>query len=187
MHVFRLAVPDLRRLGMLRSRASGVVSAAELTAMQRFLEQPGAPAVEILERVVGSAAELGAAAQELMDRGAQALWIPIDFVVYENMEPIVAAARPRRVPLVSSSLRGTNTGAVAGILVDYEMLGARAVVLALDILEKGAAPGDLPVGTMQGFQVVVNLGAARASGYELPIPLLAVADRILEDVEQERP
>jgi putative ABC transport system substrate-binding protein len=82
---------------------------------------------------------------------------------------------------VSSSLRGALSGAVAGVFTDYAMLGERAALILLQVLEGGVDPARIPVGTMRGYQVVVNLGAARRLGYDLPLPLLAVADRILDD------
>lgn len=181
--LFRRAVPGLRRLGVLRSSETGVVSAAELRAMRRHLTQlrPGETPIEIDEVVVDSVDGLEAAVDRLAGDECQAIWIPIDFLVYENMDRVTRAAAARRMPLVSSSLRGANSGAVAGVLVDYEMLGERAALIALDILERGRNPGSIPVGTMQGYQVVVNLAAARRLGYDLPLPLLALADRLVDE------
>ena len=183
LHVFRLAVPRLERLGILRSRTTGVVSAAELRGMREYLARPGAPAVAIVEEVADGVTDIRAAVDRLIGSGVRAIWIPIDFLVYENMEKVLETVRPHGIPLVSSSLKGAKAGAVAGVLVDYAMLGKRAVVCALDILEKGCPPGSLPIGTMKGYEVVVNLTAARRCGYEIPLSLLALADLILEDAD----
>jgi putative ABC transport system substrate-binding protein len=181
--MFRRAVPDLRRLGILRSAETGVVSLAELRAMERHLAElpAGRPRVELVEEIATGVEDLGAAVGRLAAAGCQAVWIPIDFLVYENMGPVTAAAAARRLPLVSSSLAGATSGAVVGVVVDYEMLGERAALLVLEILARGRDPGSLPIGTMQGYQVVVNLAAARRLGYDLPLPLLALADRLLDD------
>ncbi len=179
--VFRLAVPQLKRLGMLRSRASGLVSAAELRAARAYLAGEEAPAITIVEEVVDGPEGIPAAVDRLLASNIEAVWIPIDFTIYENLDPVRERCDPRGVPLVSSSLKGAQAGAVAGVLVDYELLGQRAVVIALDILEEGRAPGEIEIGTMRGFQVIVNLAAARRCQYELPLALLVLADQILED------
>jgi ABC-type uncharacterized transport system substrate-binding protein len=181
--VFRRAVPALRRLGVLRSTETGVVSEAELRAMRRHLTElrPGEPEIEIVEEVVGEVDELERAIGRLAAAGCQAVWIPIDFLVYENIDRVTVAAAANRLPLVSSSLRGAMSGAVAGVFVDYEMLGERAALIALDVLERGVDPGSIPVGTMEGYQVVVNLAASRRLGYDLPLPLLALADLLLDE------
>jgi putative ABC transport system substrate-binding protein len=177
LRVFRLAVPDLRKLGILRSE--NVVSAAELRAMREHL---GAhPEIDLVQRAVKGVEEIGPAVEALAASGVQAIWIPIDILVYENMDEVLEAAEARGLPLVSSSLKAARAGAVAGVLIDYRMLGKKAVVMALDILENKKAPGAMPVGRMHGYQVIVNLGAARRCRYEVPLSLLVVADLILEE------
>lgn len=181
LRVFRLAVPDLEKLGLLRSTQEGEVSAAELSAMQEYLGRKDAPKIEIFEEVVARPEEIGAAARKLAASGVEAIWIPIDFLIYNNMDRLKAVVEPLKIPLVSSSLKATRAGAVAGVVVDYNMLGKRAVVLALKILEQKADPGKLPIGTMNAYKVIVNLDAARRCSYELPLSLLALADTILEN------
>ena len=182
---FRLAVPGLSRLGIVRSTASGVVSAAELRQMQRHLREPGAPQLELLAAVVERADELPAAVARLRKQGVQAVWVPIDHLVYENMALLRAGLRGSGVPMVSSSLRGARAGATAGVLVDYAMLGERAAAMACAVLAGKARPDAIPVGTMQSWHLVVNLAAARESGYEVPLGALLVADRILDRIEED--
>ncbi|MBI5853089.1 MAG: ABC transporter substrate-binding protein [Planctomycetes bacterium] len=180
LDVFRLAVPGLTRLGVLRSTSTGVVSAAELAAMRALLAGSDAPKVALHEELARDVADLDAAVARLAAAKVEAIWIPIDFLVYENIGRVADAARAQGVPLVSSSLRGVTEGAVAGLVVDYETLGARAVLIALDVLERGREPRAIPIGRMAGYQVVVNLAAARRANYEVPLPMLAVADLILD-------
>jgi putative ABC transport system substrate-binding protein len=185
LHIFQMAVPNLSRLGILRSKNSGVVSAAELRAMKDYLGEPGAPPLTIVEEVVQSAIDIRGATKKLLASKVQALWIPIDFLIYENMKEVLAAVPPAVLPLVSSSLKGMKTGAVAGVVVDYKMLGKRAAVIAFDILEKGISPGSIPIGTVKGYQVIVNLEAARHSNYELPLSILVLADSIVQETTSE--
>lgn len=182
---FRLAVPKLKHLGVLRSTAASVVSAAELRQMQRYLRGPGAPPIELIEAVVDRPEELEPAIARLRGQGVEALWVPIDHLIYQNTARVLETLRGSGVPVLSSSLRGAEAGATVGVLVDYELLGERAAALARAVLQ-GKAPGSLPVGTMQSYQVVVNLAAARATGYELPLSALLVADRILNRFEVPR-
>jgi putative ABC transport system substrate-binding protein len=179
LHVFRAAVPRLTRLGMLRSRSSGVVSAAELAAMRAHLGKQEMPPIEILERVVDDAGGITAAARELIAAGVQAIWVPIDFTIYTNMPAVRAAVAGTGVPILSSSLQGAREGAAAGVVVDYRLLGQRAAAIALDVL-RGKRIGEIPADTMESYQVVVGVGAAREARYELPLSLLVIADELID-------
>jgi len=185
LNLFRLAAPDLKRLGILRSTKTGVVSAAELRGMRQYLKDPKAPPIEIVEEKTEDLAGIKPAVERLIESKVQAIWIPIDFLIYKNMDEVLKATNPHAVPLVSSSLKGTKAGAVAGVVIDYKILGKQAVVIALKIIDDEAAPGEIPIGVMNSFQVVVNLGAARRCNYELPLSLLVLADMIIEDPDFE--
>lgn len=180
LEVFQLAVPGLHRLGMLRSQPSGVVSAAELARMREHLARPGAPAITLHEAVAVDAADIGRAVGDLLAAGVDAIWIPIDLTIYQDLGPVRQALGAARVPLLSTATAGVHNGALAGTAVDYVLHGRRAAALALRVLRGEARPGDVPVDRMQSSLVLVNLGAARAAGVELPLSLLVLADELID-------
>lgn len=182
LDVFQLAVPGLQRLGMLRSQASGVVSAAELQAMREHLgkqQQAQQPTPQLIEAVAKDAADLPRAVAELRQAGVQAIWIPIDLTVYQNLAAVRQALGTPPVPLVSTAAAGVRGGALVGATVDYGLHGRRAATLVHAVLVGGKAPGTLPIDRMRSATVVVNVGAARAAGTELPLSLLLLADELL--------
>jgi len=181
LEVFRLAVPGLRKLGMLRSRASGTVSAAELAGVQRFLREPDAPAIAVVERVVDDADGLSAAVAELVRQGVDAIWIPIDLTIYDHVPVIERALGGARVPLLTTAAAGVRGGAMVGAAVDYGLHGRRAAALVRRVLRAGRVPAGLAVDRMQSSLVVVSLDAARRNGIELPLSLLAVADELIAE------
>lgn len=185
--VFRLAVPRLQKLGMLRSRVSGVVSAAELKDLRGYLQRKGAKreVLEVIERQLEDVSQIKRAVDELADRGVQAIWIPIDFQIYQNADKVLAAARARGLPIVSTSMQAVRTAAVAAVVPDYDLLGQRAAVIALRILEQGVRPRDIPIGTLHSHRVVVNLDVARRCDYELRLSALVLADQIIESQSRE--
>lgn len=181
LDVFRLAVPHLHRLGMLRSATSGVVSLAERTTMQQHLAEPGAPAIELVESVAANADDVATATERLVAEGVDAIWIPIDITIYQDLSAVRRGLRGQKVPLLTTAAAGVRSGAVVGAVVDYHLHGRRAAVLAQEVLVRGRRPADLPIDRMHGIQVTVSLAAARRDGLELPLSLLALADELLDE------
>lgn len=179
LEVFQAASPGLARLGVILNPRNRV-SLEEVAEARRWFQAAPEKAVKLIEEGISGPTELTEAAERAMERGAQAIWIPIDYDVYRNLERVSAATMPRGIPLLSSQRSAVETDAIVGVAVDYEALGRNSVVLAKKILVDGADPGSLPVGRLRSFQTIVNLTAARRTGVELPLPLLATADRILD-------
>lgn len=178
LEVFRLAVPGVHRLGMLRSLDDGVVSAAELREMRTVLAEPAAPAVEIVEAVARDADDLPRAVERLLAAGVDAIWVPIDITVYQHIPSIERAMAARPVPLLTTSATGVSAGAMVGASIDYRLHGRRAAALLLRVLA-GADPGALPIDRMHSSVVAVDVAAARRARLDLPLSLLAVADELL--------
>ncbi len=182
--VFRLAVPELRRLGMLRSEKDSLVSRAELATMRAYLAKEGAPPIEVFDAVVPHVDLVEPAVRELLLRDVDAIWIPIDHSVYKNLDLVQRALAGRHVPLVTTAaaaLRGTAANAaIVGAVPDYPLHGRRAAALALSLLRDGKQPHELPVDRMSGCLIVANLAASRRQDFALPLSLLALADEIIE-------
>ena len=56
----------------------------------------------------------------------------------------------------------------------------RGAASYIDLVFKGANPGDLPVQTPTKFKLTVNLKTAEAMGLTIPETLLATADEVIQ-------
>ncbi len=183
--VFRSAVPDLARLGVVLTR-NNPVSIEEVAEAKRTFKEHPEKRLALFEEYLRSPDDLEEAVAKLLSRGSQAVWIPIDYDVYRNIDRVAAITAPRGIPLVTSQASAVKNGAVAGVAVDYHALGERSVILAEQVLRRGMDPGSLPVGRMNSYRVIVNLAAARQAKLELPLALLATADEILDPGRDDR-
>jgi len=82
---------------------------------------------------------------------------------------------PATVPL---KLRSTPSGALLTYGPNTIEIMQRVAVFIAKIL-KGARPADLPMERPTRFELVLNLGTARAFGLTMPPNLLSRADRVV--------
>lgn len=180
LDVFALAVPNLRRIGMLRSQASGVTSRAELATMQAHLASDPRQRIELVDAVAEDEGDIARAVRTLVQREVDALWIPIDISIYQHLDAVQQALGPHHLPLLTTAAAAMQTGAMVGTVADYPLHGRRAAAMALQILRGDKKPSDFAVNRMRGSLVVADLGAARRAGIELPLSLLVLADELVD-------
>ena len=87
-------------------------------------------------------------------------------------------SRQTRIPAID----GWAPFAEAGNLMIYGPVITdvyRRLAQYVDRIAKGAAPGDLPIELPTKVELVVNAGAAKAMGIQVPSSVLARADRVI--------
>ena len=92
---------------------------------------------------------------------------------------ITAFAKQRRLPAVYPYPEYARAGGLLTYATSYYDLFRRAATY-LDRIIKGAKPGDLPIEQPAKFELIVNLGTARALGITVPQSLLVRADSVIE-------
>jgi putative ABC transport system substrate-binding protein len=131
----------------------------------------------ILEARIAS--DIDAAFATLVERGAGALVVGPHVLFQRNSQKIVELAARHKI----SAIYPDRGFAVAGGLMSYTTDGIAAIrqvgyVYAAEIL-RGSKPADLPVQQPTKFNLVINLGAAKALGLTVRETLLAIADEVI--------
>lgn len=119
----------------------------------------------------------------LMDRlkraGAQAIYVGSSSTTLEHRDAFTAAAVARSLPVFTAYAQMVqDSHALMSVSNSYANVGRLAAAQALKVLERGVAPGDLPIASLDRFSVFLNMGVARDLGLYPPIQLINIAEII---------
>ncbi len=179
---------DTKRLELLCTLVPEAKIVAALANPQRadFAKQTqdaqaGAAALarELVVLPAATEALIDAAFAELKSRGAGALAVLADPFFTSRREQIVALAARYAVPAIYQWREFATIGGLASYGPSITDAYRQAGVYAGRIL-KGENPAVLPVLQPTNFEFVLNLRTAKALGLDVPDPLLARADEVIE-------
>jgi len=182
-------LPELnaKRLEVLKEACQDASHPAALSNPDNPVSRPIIPAMQSAATALGLS--LGIArlpGPGEFDRAFHAMaGGPIDSVVVTedgefapNFRAIAALALQNKLPSIGAKEYG-EAGGLLGYGANILALYRRAAYF-VDRILKGAKPADLPVEQPTRFDLVVNLGTARALGRDFPPTLLGRADKVIE-------
>ncbi|WP_367924921.1 ABC transporter substrate-binding protein [uncultured Ruthenibacterium sp.] len=99
-----------------------------------------------------------------------ALYIPTDNLLANNMEIVKNITVPEKVPVICGEENSAMVGGLASYSIDYYKLGYKAGEQAYEILVNGADPATMPIGYMEqeDLKVVINEEIAAEIGVTIP-------------------
>ena len=173
LELLKEIAPRVTRVAVLRDLTIGP---AHLSAIQAV-----APSFNVELSVVGvrdaSEIERGVTAFARSSNGGMIVTASTSALVHRDLITMLAARHG--LPAVYS-FRYMVT---AGGLISYgpdPMDSFRRAAGYVDRILKGEKPADLPVQTPTKYELVINLKTATALGLEIPTPVLARADEVIE-------
>lgn len=175
LELLRRIAPTLRRVVTFYDpkNPAAIESSREAREAARSL------GIELIERRVGSVAELRAAVQAVRAGEADAVFAVSDAMVDSQIHLLIDMAIARQLPAMLSVPGAAQMGGLATYSVDYTAAGRLSAKFVQRILG-GAKPADLPVEGMDKLVFVINLKTAKQIGLAIPESVLARADRIIE-------
>ena len=111
----------------------------------------------------------------LVQMSANALIVANDPFFVNRRDQIVALAAQHRMPAMYFSREFATAGGLLSYGASLVQAARQADIYAGKIL-RGEKPADLPVMQSTKFEFIVNLKTAKATGIELPVNLVALAD-----------
>jgi putative ABC transport system substrate-binding protein len=173
----REAIPGMSSVGFLASRT--VWEQPEGAAMREAARRVqisliGPPLDYPLE-----AAEYRRVIAAMAQAGAQALIVATQSQNFSNLRLIVELAEKGRLPAIFPWCDSGELGGLMAYAFDPVERMRHAVNQIAQTL-RGTSPGDIPCYQLTKFELVINLKTAKALGIEMPVSLLARADKVIE-------
>jgi putative ABC transport system substrate-binding protein len=169
-------VPTARSIAILVNPGNPGFAAADAKEAQQAARALG---VNLLVLNANNSSEIDAAFATLVQQQAGALLISGDVFYISRTDQLVALAARHAVPTVYAYLEQGAAGALMCYGASLAPTQHTVGVYTGRIL-KGENPADLPVQQVTKLQLVINMKTARALGLEVPLPLLARADEVIE-------
>ncbi|WP_336652379.1 MULTISPECIES: ABC transporter substrate-binding protein [unclassified Leucobacter] len=167
-------VPDATTVGIVY--ASGEVnSEVQVAAAEKVAAGLD---LEIVTKTVTTANDIAQATEALGD--VDAIYVPTDNLVVGGISSLVQVAEENQIPVIGAEAGTVEGGAIATLGIDYTELGRQTGEMAIRILQKGEKPATMPVEFATELAYVVNPGAAKRMGVEIPQDILDQAETVGE-------
>jgi len=174
-------VPGVRTVGTLYNSSEANSRKVVEVARRAFSER----GLQLEEATVVNSSEVFQAAQALVARGVQALWITGDNTAIQGFDGIVRVATDARLPIINNDPELVAKGALACVGIGFYQSGYAAATHAARVL-LGASPKDVPIENVVVQTLSVNLDQARVLGLQIPDDLVAAADEVVDSTGVRR-
>jgi ABC-type uncharacterized transport system substrate-binding protein len=174
LDLLREVVPGFRRLAIMGNAgySASMLEMGEVQAAARAL------GLEVVTLEVRRAEDFAPAFAGLRKR-ADALYISSESLIAANRVRIIILALAERMPTIYSERAHVESGGLMAYGANLPDLFRRSAEYVDKIL-RGAKPADLPIDRATKFDLVINVGTAKALGLDVPPMLLARADEVIE-------
>ena len=189
LKTFKKTIPHLKNLGVIFD-PDNPVPVAEITEAQKICESLG---ISLKQAHIKSKEQIENSIEDLISRDIDALWVPLEILVFENMDRVGKTTQPQKLPVVSSTVQGVgldesvdNMVGIVAVTIDFYALGRLCVPAIIEILTKGVNPSDISIKTMSDYQIIINKNAADKIDYDIPMAILAEASTVIKGLTGQK-
>ncbi len=176
--------PSLKTVGTLYNAAESNAE-AQMKLAREVCKKLG---LALLETTVENSAGVSEAANALVARGAEAIWVCGDTTVLSAVDTVVAAARKGRVPLFTVIPPNAKKGGLFDLGANYTEVGHLVGHLAGEVLSGTKKPADIPILNVVPENLVINLrtlAELQNPAWSLPPELRAAATLLIDEQGNE--
>jgi putative ABC transport system substrate-binding protein len=153
-----------------------LVSREQVADLQHAAQAFG---VSVLVLNIADDRDLEPAFASLVEQRAGAVIVSASGFFFSRRDRLAALAARHAIPTVYQSREFTSAGGLMSYGGDFSDVYRQIGVYVGRIL-KGEKPADLPVVQPTKLELVINLKTAKALGLDVPPPLIALADEVIE-------
>jgi putative tryptophan/tyrosine transport system substrate-binding protein len=175
VELLREIAPSVSRVALLMNPTNPNVKIEQADA-EAGAKKLGLETVTVNARNAG---EIDLAFEQLLSAKAQAVITATDPIVLDRREQIVSFANRHKLPTVCFVQQFASAGGLLSYGPSISWMYRQAGEYVGQIL-KGSNPAEMPVLQPTHFELVINLKTAKALGLDVPLPLLARADEVIE-------
>jgi ABC-type uncharacterized transport system substrate-binding protein len=147
------------------------------TRWATFMTEAARLAVDVLE--VPTRSDFEAAFLTARQRGADAALLLSSPLISVNAQSLAELAIHHRLPAVTLFPDFARAGGLLAYGVDVLDMFRQTGIIVGKVLQ-GRKPAELPIERPTKFELVLNLGAAKRLGIEIPTSVLLRADEVIE-------
>jgi ABC-type uncharacterized transport system substrate-binding protein len=176
--------PDLKTVGTIYNAAESNAEAQMMLARDTARRL----GITLLETTVENSAGVSEAANALVARGAEAIWICGDTTVLSAVDTVMAAGRKGRVPVFTVIPPNAKKGGLFDVGANYAEVGRLVGQLAGEVLSGTKKPADIAIENVVPETLVFNLRALAGlrPGWSIPPDLLEAATLVIDENGVER-
>ena len=147
-----------------------------LAEMQAAAKQMG---ISLVTRAIASADELSEVLAQFRRERAQAVFVQVNPLSLQHRLKITELTTLQRLPAMYELRDFVDEGGLISYGPDLKDMYRRAARY-VDLIFKGAKPGDLAIEQPTKLELVINLKSAKALGLTIPQSLLLRADEVIQ-------
>jgi putative ABC transport system substrate-binding protein len=178
LDLLKQVAPGVARVAVMFNPDTSPQSKFFMPAVEAAAQSLG---VQVISAPVRAAADIEPALASFARQPNGGLILPSDTFTRLRFSLIADLAGRFRLPSISATANFAKAGGLMDYGVTINAVGQfRQAASYVDRIFKGEKPGDLPVQAPTKYTFVINMKTAKALGLTVPLPLLGLADEVIE-------
>lgn len=168
VRLIKRILPDAKKIAFL------FCSSEENSYFQVGLAKKTADEIglEYVDATVSSSNEIQSVVESLVGK-VDAIYAPTDNMIAAGMATVSMVSTPAGIPIFCGEAGMVDNGGFATYGLNYYELGKQTAAMAVDILENGKNPAEMPIQYLEKCDLAINMEAAEEMGIEIPADVLA--------------